>query len=165
MKSTERISGVLLSLLLAAGIGSLLKPSQAGGQDGEAQCAKPAGAKCGDKTIIVHADGLHGGDDETFACEGDKLDWQVDGTDAKMTDFTIHFDESPFDSNFGSGDYCAGKHCSGHESGTDKLVAHAKTHGPGYVRCHRYNLTVVQSDGSKVPIDPHIIVGTAGSSQ
>lgn len=163
MKRMGRISVLMLSLTVAVAIGWLLEPSQIGGR--QAHCAKPAGAKCGDKTIIVHSDGLHGGDREVFACEGDKVDWQVDGTDAKMTDFTIHFDESPFDSNFGSGDYCAGKHCSGHASGTDKLVTHAKSHGPGYVRCHKYNLAVVLSNGSKVPIDPHIIVATAGSSR
>jgi hypothetical protein len=165
MRIVERVIVVLIVAVIGIAMGWPLQPSHAGGYPEQASCAKPPRAACGDKTIIVHADGLHGNDKEVFVCHGDKLDWQVDDAEGKVTDFTVHFDESPFDPNFGSRDYCAGKHCSGHQHGTDKLVAHAKVHSLDYVRCHQYKITVALSDGSKLPIDPHVIVGTMGSAQ
>jgi hypothetical protein len=164
MKRSGRLSVVLLSLLVAAGIGWLLNPSPAGGQDGQAQCAKPAGAKCGSKTIIVYVDGLHNGAEETFVCGGDQVDWQIDTAPGRVEDLTVHFDESPFDPNFGKGDYCAGAHCPRHSTGTDKLTARTKSAAPDYVRCHKYTVTVVASDGSSLTLDPHIIVGGTGNA-
>lgn len=165
MRLIGRLSVVTILLLIAIAMGGPLRLSHAGGHPDQASCAKPSGAHCGDKTIVVHSDGLHGDDNEVFICHGDKVDWQVDDAEGKVTDFTVHFDESPFDPNFGGGDYCAGKHCSGHQHGTDKLEAHAKTQDPDYVRCHSYKITVVLADGSRKPIDPHVIVGTTGSAQ
>jgi hypothetical protein len=165
MKITNRVSVAVLVALIGIAMGWPAKPSHAGGFPEEASCAKPPRARCGDKTVVVHADGLHGEDNEIFVCHGDKVDWQVDDAEGKVTDFTVHFDESPFDPNFGSGDYCAGKHCSGHEHGTEKLEAHARTHEPDYVRCHEYKITVMLADGSRVPLDPHVIVGTTGNGQ
>ena len=164
MTRKGRVSVVLLSLLVAAGIGLLLQPSDAGSQANQPQCAKPPGAQCGSKTIFVHADGLHGNDPETFVCGGDQVDWQVDSS-GDVEDFTVDFDESPFDPNFGSGHYCGGTHCAGHQNGTDKLTAHTKSNDPGYVRCHKYTLTVVPTHGPSLTIDPHIIVATTGSAE
>ena len=165
MKLLGRVSVVLILALIGIIMTWPVKPSRAGVYPDQASCAKPPHAACGDKTIIVHAEGLHGNDSEVFVCHGDKLDWQVDDAEGKVMDFTVHFDESPFDPNFGSRDYCAGKHCPGHQHGTDKLAAYAKDPSPDYVRCHEYKITVVLSDGTKVPIDPHVIVGTTGSAQ
>jgi len=164
MKLT-RISVILILMLIGISIGWPLGTSHADGQGKEAACAKPPGAKCGSKTIIVYEDGLHGRDSEIFVCRGDKVDWQVDTTSGNVDDFTVHFDENPFDRGFGRGDYCAGKHCAGHQHGTDKLAARTKSSDPNYVRCHKYTLTVAKHDGSKLPIDPHIIVGTGGTTQ
>lgn len=159
MKLNRRVSVPLISALI--GMGWLLMPSRIGGQG--PTCAKPAGAHCGSKTIQVFADGLHGGDDEIFVCHNDMVDWQVVHTRGKVKRVAVHFEESPFDPKFGKGDYCAGDDCAGHQRGTDKLRAHAKDSTAGYVRCHKYTLTVVLPDGSQKIIDPHVIVGGSGS--
>jgi hypothetical protein len=139
-------------------------PSPIGGHEEEATCAKPANASCGSKSISVYADGLHGSDDGIFVCRNDTVDWQVVHTRGKVKRVVIHFDETPFDPKFGSGDYCAGDDCQGHQSGTDKLAAHTRDTRPEYVRCHKYTLTVVLPDGTPKIIDPHIIVAGSGSS-
>jgi hypothetical protein len=163
MKRHDRLSFVLITALAAVSLGWPLKPTHARGQAGQPQCAKPPQAQCGDKSIVVHGDGLHGNDGEIFVCAGDHVDWQVDTAAGDVAGFTIHFDENPFDRNFGSGDYCGGNHCPGHPSGTDKLPAHAKDNSPDYVRCHKYTLTVVPVKGSTLTIDPHVIVGGTGN--
>lgn len=164
MKRFRHLSVVLLSLVAILGMGWPLNPARAGGQDGQPQCAKPAGAKCGSKTIIVCVDGFHGGAEETFVCGGDQVDWQIDAAPGRVEDFTLHFDESPFDPNFGGGDYCGGTHCPHYQAGTDKMTAHTRSGAPDYVRCHKYTVTVIASDGSTLTLDPHIIVGGTGSS-
>jgi hypothetical protein len=92
------------------------------------------------------------------------VNWQMDNSGG-VKDFRVHFDQSPFDPKFGSGDYCGGAHCPSHPKGTDSLPAHAENNAPDYVRCHQYTLTVVIASGSTVPFDPHIIVGAKGGSQ
>jgi hypothetical protein len=158
MNFNGRTSAILISMLI--GIGWPLMPSYIGGQN--ATCTKPANASCADKTIKVHLDGLHGSDNQIFVCRGNAVDWQVDNTEGKVKGFTIHFDETPFHPKFGKGDYCAGANCAGHPSGTDKMAAHTKDSTAGYLRCHKYSVTVMLPDGTQKTIDPIIIVGGTG---
>jgi len=109
----------------------------------------------------VYQDGLHGGDSETFVCNGGQVDWQVDGS---VADITIHFDQSPFHPQFCSVDYCAGAHCDTKPNDTGKLTAHAYSSASNDIRCHKYTVTVVPKHGAQLVIDPHIIVAQTGTT-
>lgn len=154
----------VIQKLMVAGIsmGWLLLPSSLSFRAQSYTCAKPANAKCGPKTITVYANGVQAADEPTFVCRDDTLEWVMDAT---VSNINIHFDESPFESNFGKKDYCAGPKCAGTPHSTGKRPAQTKDQTPGYLYCHEYKVSVTRTDGTAVTVDPHIIVGGTGSGK
>ena len=170
MKLRWHWSVLLLVVLVGFGVG--LHPSLAGGPD---QCQDPPGTKCqapptaacGDKSITVYGDGLHGNDAETYICVGkmtqDGVAWQPDSS---VQGFKIHFASSPFEPQTGSGDYCAGANCSGNPHDTGRRHGRPESAHANQATCYKYCITITPTNG-KPPytIDPHVIVGSTGSSQ
>lgn len=99
------------------------------------------------RTITVYASGLETADEEIRVAKKSTVTWLKE---VSVASFNVHFDESPFDEQFGPQDY---------PDGAGPLTALAqRDDDPDYIRYHKYTLTVHRADGSSQEFDPHVIV-------
>jgi len=152
MKFIERISIVVISVLIGIGIGWFLRSHMDIGVSSKVACGA-------NKLLTVFKDGILQSEETVKVCGGDQVQWKHVKTDVK--DFTIHFDLTPFDQNHGQADYNAGDDYPNNPDGTDSLAAQAVKVTTKY----KYTITAIARDGSKYVGDPHIIVAGTGKQE